>query len=372
MGSSLIIDNWLLQDVGACIASGLNTELSSELIINRKKDSHSIREVPSAGVEIEALLSLLADVVLRDSLIFDSAFTNAWKEYQSLFVPLVDFGLMRGLPFKDFESSLKAPKKFALSQLCVTSSIQDIQSQNEESWRQGRGTANPYMSALVWGTAGMLSRSHVFESPYSGHPLRKRLIEQAMMLNNKHDIIAEFQGWVMNERLKLFETKNEGSTQRSAMIVLPPVVVEVIEESKDVSDLVPVALQLRDKYMKTREWLKPVQEAVESEDAKTIAKYKKTLDIVSKDIDREINKSDAGKVTLKLGFCMPSISVSLGTLDGVMKNFGIRSTLNDQIFTKRGEKSLNKLLRMFGEEKSPIGLSVQNYFRERQIGKHSE
>lgn len=362
MSSSLIIDNWLLQDVGGCLSFGLNDDVSSELVINRNEDTHSIKDVPSAGVQVEALLGLLADIVFRDSLIVDSDFTNTWEPYRELFSPLLTAGLVRDLPFRKHDNQLREPKRFALDQLCVTSTLRDAQQRNEESWRSSKRADNPYMSAVIWGAAGMLSRSHVFESPYSGHPLRKRLIEQVMLSSIKPDVVSEFQEWMMDERLRLFETRAKASTQRAAMVVLPPAVIEIIEESKNVSDLVTVAFQMRDKYRNIREWLRLIQEAVESEDTKQIAKYKKTLDAVSNDIEREVRKSNLGTITLKLGFCMPSISVSLGTIDGVMKNFGIRSTLNNQIFSERGGKTLKKFLRMFDEDNSKIGLSVEEYF----------
>jgi hypothetical protein len=47
----------------------------------------------------------------------------------------------------------------------------------------------------------------------------------------------------------------------------------------------------------------------------------------------------------------------------MIKKFGIRAILNNQIFTPQGESSVKKLLRMFEEDKSRIGLSVQEYLR---------
>lgn len=363
MGSALIIDNWLLQDIGNCLSSGLGRDSASEIVIDQQHNSHSILDVPLAGVQLEALLGLLVDIVFRDSLVVDSGFVESWTKHHVAFGPLLNSGLVRALPFSIHEDRLRDARRFLLDRLCVTSSLREEQRKNEESWAAGKGPTNEYMSAVVWGTAGMLSRSHVYEAPYSGHPLRKRVIEQTILASPTKDMVAETLEWLDEERLRLFETKGKEGAQRTAMLVLPPVAIEIIEESQDIHQLITVAYQLRDKYAKMREWMKTVQEAMDNEDPKRLAKYKKILNAVSKDLDRAMGDTDTGKVSLKLSIGWPSISISLGTLDDAVKKFRIRAILNNQIFSNQGEKSIKKLLRMFDEEYSTLGLSAQEYLR---------
>ncbi len=363
MASALIIDNWLLQDIGGCLSQGLSRESASEIAIYRADDSHSIRDVPEAGVQIEALLGFLVDIVLRDSIVVDSAFNNTWSDSASHFAMLLSQGIVRPLPLGAYDERLRESKRYALEQLCVTTTLREAQQKNEQSWAARKTAENPYMSAVIWGTAGMLSRSHVFEAPYSGHPLRKRLIEQTVLATPARDAMAEILEWMNDERLRLYETKVTKGQQRTAALVLPPIAVEIIEGSTDIDGLVTTAYQLRDKYAAMREWMRTVQTAIECENAKEIAKHKKTLDAVSKDLDRAMGTNDSGKITLKIGIGWPSISINVGNLDGVMKKFGLRAMLNNQIFTGQGEKSVKKLLRMFGEEKTGIGMSVQQYLR---------
>ncbi len=363
MASSLIIDNFLLQDIGACLSNGLTKESASELVINKSNDNHSAIDVPYAGVQIEALLELLVNIVLRDSLIFDEDFTYTWAEHEDRFSGILKPGLARPLSFRIHEDKLKAPRQFVVDQLCITSSLREAQKRNVESWAAYKQADDPYLSNVIWGTAGMLSRSHVFEALYSAHPLRKRVMEQTILTTPGQDIVADVLEWMSAERLRIFQVKNQSAIKETAMIVLPPIVIDIIEESRDVKDLIPVAYQLRDKYAAMREWLKSIQTAVESEDPKKITKYKKTLDAVSKDIDQAVGSTNTGQISLNIGFGFPSLSISMGTVDGVMKNFGMRATLNNQIFTTRGEKSIKKLLRMFDEESSSLGFTVQEYLR---------
>lgn len=363
MVSALIIDNWLLQDIGNCLSHGLSPDDSSEVVINQPDDIHTIRDVPSAGVQLEALLGLLVDIVFRDSLVVDSEFTDTWIPYRDTFAPLLQSGLVRALPFRAHDDRLSDARRFVLDRLCVTSTLRDAQKQNEVSWAAGRGPDNSYMSSVIWGTAGMLGRSHVFEAPYSGHPLRKRIIEQTVLASPSRDIVAETFEWMSEERLRLFETNAKDGSQRTATLVLPPVAIDIIEESRDINELISVAYQLRDKYAKMREWLKAIQIAMDTEDSKEIAKYKKTLHAVSKDLNRAMGDTNTGQVTLKIGLGWPSISISVGTLDDVKKRFGMRAMLNSQIFAGQGERSIGKLLRMFDEETSNVGLLAHEYLR---------
>jgi hypothetical protein len=167
--------------------------------------------------------------------------------------------------------------------------------------------------------------------------------------------------------MRIYEMHNKDSMIRKATLVLPPVVIDVIEEARTPDDLIPVALQLRDRHRKLREWLKAIQIAVDSEDARTIASYKKTLEAVARDIGREIGKEKerAPRISLEIGFGLPSISVELPTIDGIRKRFGMRAILSQQVFSARGEASLKKLLSMFGEKRTRLSVSVHEYLRVR-------
>lgn len=363
MGSSLLIDNWLLQDVGNCLTWGLNDEDYSEIVIDQPRGTHSIRNVSSAGVQLEGLLGLLVDIVFRDSIIVDSDFTDTWEQYQEIFAVLLQSGLVRALPFRAHDSSLIEARKFVVDRLCVTSTLREAQKRNEESWAAKEESDNSYMSAVIWGAAGMLGRSHVFEAPYSGHPLRKRVVEQTVLASPARDMVADTMEFLAEERLRFFGSESKNGSQKTAIITLPPVVVEIIDEAQDIHDLIPIAYQLREKYAKMREWMKSVQTAVELDDLAGIKEYKKTLHAVAKDLNRTMGDNDTGSITLNISFFEPSVSIAIGTLGDVMKKFGMRATLNNQIFSPQGEKSVKKLLRMFEVDGTSVGLAAQEYLR---------
>ncbi|PKM42758.1 MAG: hypothetical protein CVV05_17350 [Gammaproteobacteria bacterium HGW-Gammaproteobacteria-1] len=176
-------------------------------------------------------------------------------------------------------------------------------------------------------------------------------------------MVKETVEWINTERLRLFETRARAETQRTARLTLPPIVNEIIEEARDVHQLIPIAYQMRDKYAAMREWMNTVQAAMDNEDPKAVARYKKLLSAVSSDIDRAMGNTDAGKVSLTISNGWPSISLALGTIDNIVKKFGMRSMLNKHIFSGHGDKGIKKLLRMFDIERTSVGFEAMEYMR---------
>src|SRR5687768_2974106 len=111
MAHSLIIDNWLLQDIGKCLNHGLAAEETAEIAIDLKKRKHSIKNAPLAAIQIESLLSLIVDIVLRDNIFVDSKFINTWKSSRHSFSDLTSKGIIRPVNFLEHEDKLIEPRK---------------------------------------------------------------------------------------------------------------------------------------------------------------------------------------------------------------------------------------------------------------------
>lgn len=361
MSNGVILDNWALQDIGSCLADGLQPGNASEIIVDMGRDSHTFRSVPHAGLQIEALIDLLIDIVLQDSICVDSAFTNTWQDTSAFFAPLLSPGLLRPIPFLEQEAALDQPRRALVESLCMTSSLRQTQRENEASWRTHRKAANQYMSALVWGSAGMLARSHVFEAQYHGCPARKRLLEQAAFISPHRDATRELVDWVESERLRIFQVRSGFGTARRATLVLPPIAVEIIDEARDPSELVGIAYQKRDKYKNIREWLKEIQLGLDTDQAAPAAKFKKTLAAISRDLDATLGAREDLPVSVELTYGYPSVSVDVPVMSGVRKRFGVSAVLNRMLLADRGAKALKRLLRLFGEEGHAMELAVVGY-----------
>jgi hypothetical protein len=363
MTNGIIIDNWLLQDVGDCLANGLYQNDVSEIVINTEKDAHSFKDVPHAGIQIEGLLDFLGDIVLRDSIYFDSKFMNTWEDTAPVFSAVTKTGLMRPVAFLEREHLLNEPRKVMVDILCVTTSLKMAQKENEISWGQNRRTKDSFMSSLIWGTAGFLSRSHVFEAPYHGHPSRKRLLDQTLFLPPTPDAVSELKEWVSSERLRIFQMKTPNGVMRRAHLVLPPISIEILNEAQSISELIPIAYQKRDKYRHVREWLKEIQTSLDSGNANPAVKFKKKLMAISRDLDGALGMRDEMPISLGFTYGFPDVSVEIPVMSGIRKRFGMSATLKKMLFTNRGTDALKHLLIMFGEERKDMELKVQSYLQ---------
>src|SRR5688572_20058261 len=109
--SALMIDNWLLQDLGQCVTEGLSDDTATQIEINPERGTHSFKDVPMAGVQLEALLGFLCDVILRDSILVDQRFVDTWSKTSSAFLPVTKVGLLRTVDFLERRDDLNEPRK---------------------------------------------------------------------------------------------------------------------------------------------------------------------------------------------------------------------------------------------------------------------
>lgn len=361
MTSGVIIDNWALQEVGSLLAGGPHEERSSEIRINVGSDSHEFIETSRLGQQVEALFDLLVDVVLQDEIFVDSAFTDSWSETGGYFEPLVRPGLVRPFPFRDQEAMLAEPRRLLVGEICVTSTLRDVQRSNEEGWREHGRAVDQYMSALVWGAAGMLSRSHVFNAQYHACPPRKRLLEQVPLVSPRREAAGELSEWLDTERLRIYQVTGPAGMTRRATLVLPSIVTEIVAESRSPGDLLRIAYQKRDDYRVVREWLREIQEGLNSDDSAPALKFAKTLNSISRDLDKKLRATDAEVVTLDITTGFPSLNIGVSRLFGLRRRFGIGAVLNRMLLANRGGSTLRKLLSLFGSQYEPLETSLAGY-----------
>jgi len=375
MAGQLIIDNWMLEDVNRVLQQGLSAEETGEIVIETKKDSHNFRFMPEAVFQIDALLMLLVNIVLRDCLIVDDRFIYGWDKGDKSLQELKDRKILIPFDFLSSEEIIAGPRKAVVEELCVTRSIRDIQIANEVSWETRRKSVDAHMSQLVWGGAGYLARSHVYQAPYLGCPYRQALIRQTRFVGYRPDAVKEMEHVISTERANLFQSSFKGMSAKYATFNVPPIAVEVIEESRDPNQLITVAIQLRDKYEKLREWLKTYQDALDTEDLRSLIEHRKILESTARSIESKYFNTSKGSTRISVGtswLLIPKIDISRtidigAVVDNLTSKFGVRAMLNDLIVKPRGGESLKKLLALFGEKNSL--LSTKTY--QNQIARYS-
>ncbi|MBO6584764.1 MAG: hypothetical protein JJ953_01530 [Gracilimonas sp.] len=354
MPNQILLDNWTLQEISHLGQSGLSSEQTDKLVVDQKHDSHSFEKISSGLIQLQALFSFLQNLILRETIITDSKFINVWDESSSL-KRIQSDGLIKVHDFQ--EEKLKEVRKAIVYQLCVTSSIREIQLQNEQEWVKNKRNVDQFMSQLIWGGAGMLARGHVYETFYLPHPLRGHAFKQSPIA--KRDAYTETLSFISTNQTKLLYFDNEGLESIQAKFSLPPLISIIIEESNSFEDLFTVALQLRKEYEDLRSWLKKFQEAIDHDDTKEISKHTKTLKSIQKYIEAKYSPDKFGSLDLSFDILSlsPSLSIPL-SVNKIRNKIGVRSTINDLILTSAGYSSIKKLLKLLGEENSTLGKTV--------------
>ncbi|HXI16108.1 MAG TPA: hypothetical protein VNM48_07040, partial [Chloroflexota bacterium] len=181
MGNALMIDNWTLQDVEALMQNGIKPENASEIAISEDRQTHRFDPVPSGTIQIDALISLLTNIVCFDHLQVDSGFVETWQRDGGFLAPLESLGVVRPDDYTALGQDLDDIREMILSELCVTESLRTAMQKIKLEWELTRSTSSPHLSALVWGGAGLLARSDLTSTPYFGHPFRRRLVAETQM-----------------------------------------------------------------------------------------------------------------------------------------------------------------------------------------------
>jgi hypothetical protein len=366
METRLLIDNWMLQDVNEALQVGLSEEDTGEIVIDFQKGMHNFNFMPHAVFQIDALLALLVNIVLRDALIVDNRFTHVWENGHESLRNLKYAGILNPFDFLSSEELIAEPRKVIVNRLCVTQSILTIQRKNERLWEEKRESKDEHMSQLVWGSAGYLARSHVYETPYLGCPFRQALIGQTEFIHRDIDAVRSVETIVNTKRAKLFQSLTTERKATYAAFNLPPIAIEVIGDSNEPDQLITVALQLRDKYKALRAWLGEYQRALDSEDPQDIRRNIRLLESIANDVDSKYSSRSEDAVKLSLGTTWLNLNVPVRSIIAKVQNkFGVRAMLSSLVFSKQGDDSLKKLLAMFGEKNTQLSMVVYQHLIRR-------
>lgn len=354
----LMIDNWTVQDVDQLASEGLSVESSNEIVIAEDRATHHFSSLPRGVLQIDSLLNLLTNIVLYDRLIVDEDYMYTWDKNRPFFGELFNTSQIEGVPFRKLGDPLYRLRRSILDELTITPSLQSISKQLQAEWKATGKSSNPYMSALLGGSAGMLARSHLFEVPYFGHACRRSLIHNSDVvgLSANSRQLTEF--FINSSRTKMCRFRHGNTEGKNATFHLPPIALEVIEESLTFDDLIATAVQLRTKYKKLRGWLNQYQEALDSDDNKKQFPYEQVLTALSKDIEAKFGETELGSLGASISISWLKIPISKDHVNSVLNRFGVRATLSSLVVSKRGTRALKQLIKMLDEEYSPLGRSI--------------
>ncbi len=358
MSSQAIVDNWSLQHVTEILSVGVSQDHASVIAVS--EDAHRYDSIPEAAVQTEALFELLTLIVLKDELFVDEKFTSAWAALDTPLLDLYRRKLLRPVPFTSQEEHYSELRAHLVDKLCMTSSLRQEQVENETSWSESRSLVNPYLSSVLWGGAGMLARSHYFQTPYNPHPLRRRLFVEAEILPSGTRAIDRLQEVVRSKRLDIFKgTANEDSLL-ALHATLPPIPIQIIAESSSPSKFIETAIALRDEYRTLRAWLAEAEAAVHQGDTKSIKRIEDTLSKIGTSGFGDFFSSDTD-TSISIGFGDLSFTIPVNPT-AARNLFGVRAIMNRMVFGGSSQNGLSRYCRLMGIEGSALEHKLIEHF----------
>lgn len=369
MSQSIITDNWSLQNISELLTQGLDTENTHYINVDKKNNKFTYNEISSAAITIEAFFDFITDIILRDQILVESDFVNAWKQFDSPVNKVAEAGIIREYPFRVDYKKLEDPRNEFVQRLCVTDDLRLAHEENKAGWDKNRQTPHRYLSQTLWGGAGMLARSFVYERGYTPHPVRKRLFINTGLALTNDNAVNNINNVINEKRAQISSVHNRGSELFSLTVNMLPLPIKVIQESNSINDLIKVALQLRNEYQELRDWLGCYQQAMSDGSYKNIAKFQKIIQSVSLYVDSLMGSQDSNAPTFTTGIFVLKIAVKGQPLNTLKNQFGVRSMINSLIVSRSGNSDLKKLLDFFGHKNSKVGLQVIEHFSQNTFNK---
>jgi len=365
MGQRVIADNWSLQAISELLTKGLDPA-DNPGISPLTDPAQAPQSLPQAVIDFEALFDLLIDVVLRDQVLVDDRFHDAWFGKGEPLSELARRSIVYPYGFLEHPERLEVPRKDFLSQLLLNQTMSKEQLDNEAAWARDQTTPNTFTSQLVWGGAGMLARAFVYATPYTPHPLRRRLFQRAgVALPSPPTALGEFKHEISKHRDLLYPTSPKDNGVLGVNVVLPALPALVLRDASSLDDMFVVASQMREQLSEVRAWLSQFQEAISAGEFKAISAERKRLGRLGKDVARALGKAPADSPTLNIGWGWFKLNFKPDLAGWIPQFDRVQTQVNKLTFAPSGHKELVKLLGFFGHQHSLVAIRTIEHFAKR-------
>lgn len=360
MGQRIIADNWSLQAISELLSQGLDPGDNLGVAPLTDPDKPAV-VLPQAVIDLEALFDFLTDVVLRDQILVDDQYHDAWFGDEGPLAELAQRSIVRPHPFLEHPDRLDGPRREFVRRLVLNPMMAQEQAVNEAAWSQSGQSPHKFTAQLVWGGAGMLARAWVNEAPYTPHPLRRRLFERAGVLAlGPANALNEFKQSLAQHRTALYRPAVGGDALFGAQVVLPALPALVLRDANSLTDLFVVASQMRERLSELRAWLSQYQEALSVGEFKLIASQSKRLRTLAKEVERALGQKPSDAASLTIGWSWFKLNLKLDHKAWLPKLDRIQTQAATLTFAPSGGQELRKLLGFFGHQHSALGARRPN------------
>lgn len=363
--STLLMDNWTMQNAGELLHDGFQGDVAPELCFSDDRKEYFYKDISGDLVALECLFQVLNNIVIADISYVDADRMSAWLPHFPKLETLEKSGIVLGRLFENRKDQWVDAREAIVSHFATCPGISTVHQANVEAWSAKEPLPDNILSAVLHGGAGMLARARFARIPYSSHPLRERLLAKAGYLQGPPSALEQVEAFVSSKRLSMFERMDASGYY--ARLNLPPLAVQVINEASSADDLVTVAVQLRDKYRKLREWVAEFQAALDVEDVKEIRSRQKLLSDLAAALEGKAPEDLLGGTTLQLGITdWLKLTVKPAALVSAIQNrTGVRAQLNHILLSPPGLKAIRRLFGFYDQANTKLALDLERELQKR-------
>jgi len=348
MSGKVLVDNWTLQNAGEFLHDQHRGAVAQEISFTDSSDGVHYRDVSQDTVALSCICQLIQHIVLDEVLVVEAALAESWSDLPWI-AQLARKGLIEARAFNEQADHWVRQREAIADELSACSpTIRQRHEQNKQDYAASGRSGDPMLSQVLWGGAGMLARAQFARVPHAPPPRRERLLLRSRLgaaVGGAQEALVRF---IDTQQVKLYAST--GLDGVFGTLRLPSIVVQVIQNASTASQLIPVAIQLRDQYGDLRGWLAEFQRALDAEDVTEVLARKKVLQSVSGNIDRLAGQHRDGVTSIQLGVdFQPKASLNIRALmDSAINRFGVHAQINRLVLTSPGRRAFEKLLRMLG------------------------
>ncbi len=258
VGFDMLTDNWIYQDIAELFSQGPREGVRGLVTVGHDELKWSTADW--CGIALESLLTVLGAIVLRDRMLVEQNYVEAWISESSPVLGLHAGGILCPIPDPD---GLPQVRSRYYREIFHVPALQRWHKDQVAAMRTSPEAASGYGSAVLWGSVGYLARGALLNVTYVGHPVRRRFLAQSGLVRSDGDAAARTFTTIDAVRGRYLAVLEDTAT-RLLRLVVPPLLVEIIENASTPEDLVLAALQLREEYRPLRQWLAQFQRALDT------------------------------------------------------------------------------------------------------------
>lgn len=342
-GFDMLTDNWIYQDIAELFSQGPREDVWGLVAVGQ--DELKWSATGWCGIALESLLTVLGAIVLRDRMLVEQKHVEAWTGESSPVLGLHAGGILCPVPDPDGLSQVRTRY---YKEIFHVPALQRWHRENVAAMRTNGEAASGYGSMVLWGSVGYLARGALLNVTYVGHPVRRRFLAQSGLVRPDGDAAARTFTTIDAVRGRYLGALEDTAT-RLLRFVVPPLLVEIIENARTPEDLVLAALQFREEYRPLRQWLAQFQRALDTDNREYVLECESMLAGVKKTC--ETFGSQRHEVA----------SRTIHTEAGLHRPAAI--ILERLARTRAGDAAIDRLLDMFGISGTVLETPVLTHLR---------